>query len=67
MNKKILIVGDDLTARNVGKKFLGLKGFDILEADNAKDGFTLAIANLPDLVIMDIRLPCKKKASEPLC
>lgn len=61
MKKRILIVEDDQIVRNVEKRFLEMQGFEILEADNAKDGIALAIANNPDLIIMDIRLPCKKK------
>ncbi len=61
MKKRILIVENDPGVRDVEKRFLEMQGFDVLEADNAKDGVELAITNTPDMIIMDIRLPCKKK------
>ncbi len=61
MKKRILIVENDPGVRDVEKRFLEMQGFDVLEADNAKDGVELATTNTPDMIIMDIRLPCKKK------
>lgn len=59
--KKILIVEDDLNVRDLERKILEPRGFQVIEAANAKDGVDLALTELPDLIIMDIRLPSKKR------
>jgi len=61
MEKKILVIEDNPDFRQMEKKLLELAGYKVLEADNSKDGIRLAISEMPDLVIMDIRLPDKKR------
>jgi len=59
--KTILIIEDDTAFRMMEKDILEEKGYKILEAENAKDGVSLAIKEIPDLIIMDIKLPNKKR------
>ncbi|MFH1772533.1 MAG: response regulator [Candidatus Omnitrophota bacterium] len=60
-NKTILIVEDDDSVRTLEKDFLKKRGYEILEAATAKDGINLALSENPDLILMDVRLPNKKR------
>jgi CheY-like chemotaxis protein len=59
--KKILIVDDNADFREIVRRNLGLKGYEVLEAEDAKEGIALASGRKPDLILMDIRLPSKKR------
>ena len=61
MKKKILIIEDDEAMRLLEKTVLEERGYDVSEAGNAKDGIAMAIENVPDAILMDIRLPSKKR------
>ncbi|MFW2078462.1 response regulator [Acinetobacter sp. ULE_I010] len=54
---RILIVDDSPTEMFRFKEILTKHGFDVLEATNGADGITLAQAELPDLVLMDVVMP----------
>jgi CheY-like chemotaxis protein len=57
MNKKILIVEDDEeNLRQLGQVLKGA-GYEIIESRNAIDGFTLAKAKKPHLIVTDIHMP----------
>ena len=53
----ILIVEDNEKNLKLVRDILQFKGHRTLEATNAEDGIALAASHLPDLVLMDIRLP----------
>ncbi len=55
--KKILIVEDDPPSLKLQKGLLEQAGYEIMSADNAPSGIFLAKEKLPDLIIMDNRLP----------
>jgi DNA-binding response OmpR family regulator len=57
MNKKILIVEDDLQLQGVLRDRLSHEGFDVLEAGNGKDGLGLALSSHPDLILLDLIMP----------
>ena len=57
MAKTILIIEDNLQNRRLEKDLFEVKGYMVLEAENAKEGIALATKNKPYLIIMDIRLP----------
>ena len=59
--KKILIIEDDDSMRGLEKKLLQAHGYEVLEASDAKEGTAIAVENQPDLILMDIRLPSKKR------
>ncbi|MBN3040889.1 MAG: response regulator [Candidatus Omnitrophica bacterium] len=61
MNKKILIIEDDKSMRFLEKKLLESNGYEVIEACDAKEGNKMAIDEQPDLILMDIRLPSKKR------
>jgi len=53
----VLIVEDNEKNLKLVRDVLGYKGYRTLEATTAHDGFELARANQPDLVLLDIQLP----------
>ncbi|SPL71620.1 response regulator [Acinetobacter stercoris] len=54
---RILIVDDSPTEMFRFKEILSKHGFDVLEANNGADGVTLAQAEQPDLILMDVVMP----------
>ena len=54
---RILIVDDSPTEMYRFKEILNKHGFEVLEASNGADGVTLAQAEQPDLVLMDVVMP----------
>ncbi|MDV4241535.1 response regulator [Acinetobacter baumannii] len=54
---RILIVDDSPTEIFRFKEILTKHGYDVLEASNGADGVTLAKAEQPDLVLMDVVMP----------
>lgn len=54
---RILIVDDSSTETFRFKEILTKHGYDVLEASNGADGVTLAKAEQPDLVLMDVVMP----------
>ena len=55
--KKILVVDDKEDSRVLVRKVLGLRGYEVIEAGTGEDAITMAKTELPDLILMDIRLP----------
>ena len=58
---KVLIIEDNPEERMLERTILENAGYEVSEADNAKDGVKVAKKERPDLIIMDIRLPYKSK------
>ena len=54
---RILIVDDSPSESSCFKEILMRHGYEVLEASNGADGVTLAKAELPDLVLMDVVMP----------
>ena len=54
---RILVVDDSPTEMFRFKEILTKNGFEVIEASNGADGVTLAQAELPDLVLMDVVMP----------
>ena len=55
--KLILIIDDEPEIRNLVQRYLGREGFDVIGVGNGADMQDVLNRQLPDLVIMDIRLP----------
>ena len=55
--KKILVVDDKEDARGLVKEVLGLRGYEVIEAATGEESIDMAQTGLPDLILMDIRLP----------
>ena len=53
----VLIVDDSDRNRKLARDVLGLAGFRTLEAATAREGIALANEHLPDVILMDLRLP----------
>lgn len=67
MAKNILIVDDQAFIRHILSIELTKAGYTVLQAENGKVGFELALKTLPDLILMDLMMPimdgfeaCKK-------
>ena len=54
---RVLIVDDDPTVRLVCAINLNSTGLDVLEAEHGLDGLEQARAELPDLVLTDVKMP----------
>ncbi len=57
MAEKILIVDDETLIRWALRKELEREGYEILEAGTARDAMEIFSEELPDLVILDVKLP----------
>ena len=57
MTQRILVVEDQEDNRNILRDLLTSAGYEVIEAVNGADGVTLAEAEKPDLILMDIQLP----------
>lgn len=53
---KILLIEDDVFSRKMLKKILQ-KDYDVIEADDGRDGVIKYIMNAPDMLFLDINLP----------
>jgi len=56
MKKKILIVEDDLDMLSLYQAVLR-KDYEAIPATNGKEAVDLAVAEVPDLILMDIMMP----------
>ncbi len=53
----ILVVDDDALSLELVSEFLGAEGYRVLTSISAEEALSLTREELPDLVLMDIRLP----------
>ena len=56
-NELVLIVDDNEKNVKLARDVLRFGGFRTLEAGTAGEGISLAVEHLPDVILMDIRLP----------
>lgn len=56
-NHTILIVEDNRDSRELVVKVLTARGYRMVEAVDGLEALTKAVAELPDLILMDISLP----------
>jgi CheY-like chemotaxis protein len=54
---KILIIEDNTMNMELATDLLEATGYTLLRAYTAEEGIVLAIAELPDLILMDVALP----------
>src|SRR5512143_2988563 len=57
MNKKILLVEDSPLNRRLIEAILRPHGYRLLVAEDGQKGIDIALAELPDLILMDVQLP----------
>jgi len=55
--KKILVVDDEKPIRDILVYNLQKEGYDVLEAEDGEKAIESALANKPDLILLDIMLP----------
>ena len=55
--KKVLIIDDDATFRNLVEQVLAQKGYQVLEAGSGREGLRLMFDQRPDLVLLDVVMP----------
>jgi two-component system cell cycle response regulator DivK len=55
--KTVLIVDDNEKNRKLARDVLGAAGFETLEAESAQTAISIALGRLPDIVLLDLRLP----------
>jgi DNA-binding response OmpR family regulator len=54
---RVLVVDDDLTVRDVVRRYLELSGHQVSLADNGEDALRWIAEHEPDLVVLDLMLP----------
>ncbi len=66
-SKKILVVDDEELTTQLAKTFLEKHGFNVIIAFDGEEGLSMAKAENPDLILLDVMLPymdgfevCKK-------
>ncbi|HEX8727619.1 MAG TPA: response regulator transcription factor [Ktedonobacterales bacterium] len=55
--RRVLIVDDEQTVREVVGQYLEIEGYQVLQAESGPEGLRIAEATPPDLVILDLTLP----------
>jgi DNA-binding response OmpR family regulator len=54
---KVLVVDDDLTVRDVVRRYLELSGHEVALAGTGEEALAWVAAHKPDLVVLDLMLP----------
>ncbi len=57
MTQRILVIEDQEDNRIILSDLLTSAGFEVIEALNGQEGVSMAEAQKPDLILMDIQLP----------
>ncbi|MEQ1813052.1 MAG: response regulator [Candidatus Nitrotoga sp.] len=56
-DKKIMIVEDEAPLRNAIADILAFEGFTVFQAKNGQEGLDMALAQHPDLILLDLMMP----------
>ncbi len=54
---KVLVVEDNEMNRDMLKRRLNRRGYEIVVAEHGKEAITIATKELPDIILMDMRMP----------
>ena len=57
MKKRALVVDDNANNLLLEKDLLEVAGFEVFEAENAASAIAIARKIMPDMIVMDVRLP----------
>ena len=57
MNKRILVVEDQVDNRRILRDLLASADYEIMEAENGEEALSAAAKQRPDLILVDIQLP----------
>lgn len=55
--RKVLLIEDNLMNMELATDLLETAGYEVLKAERAEVGIAIAIAQQPDIILMDIGLP----------
>jgi CheY-like chemotaxis protein len=53
----IMVADDNADNRDMMRVMLGMKGYDVVLAENGKEAFEVALAQSPNLILLDLQLP----------
>jgi CheY-like chemotaxis protein len=53
----IMVADDNADNRDMMRVMLGMKGYDVVLAENGKEAFEVALAKSPNLILLDLQLP----------
>ncbi len=57
MLRKLLIVEDNDDAREMLATLLSMEGYDVITAEDGREGLDRAVVEQPDLIVTDINMP----------
>jgi two-component system cell cycle response regulator DivK len=57
MTRRILVIEDQPDNRTILRDLLSAAGYEVLEAEDGQAGVAMAVAERPDLILMDIQMP----------
>jgi two-component system, cell cycle response regulator DivK len=57
MAPKVLVIEDNEDNRTLISRLLTYHGYEVLMACDGEDGIVKAVAEMPDIIIMDIQMP----------
>ena len=53
----VLVIDDDVTARDLMRRFLAKEGFDVITAKSGEEGLELAKEHSPSVITLDVLMP----------
>jgi len=57
MKKRVLVIDDDINNLTLEKDLLEVAGYQVFEAETASLGIDIAREEIPDIIVLDVRLP----------
>jgi CheY-like chemotaxis protein len=57
MTQKVLVVDDDPIMHRVLKHYLERNGYEMINANNGRQAIEMATSELPQLIVLDVRMP----------
>lgn len=57
MSRKVLVVDDEVHIRKVVAIKLNNNGYEVITAEDGKEGYDLAVSEMPDMIISDFQMP----------
>jgi two-component system cell cycle response regulator DivK len=57
LSKRVLVVDDNQDSRELVVKVLKNKGYEMIEAADGEEAVEKAVAEMPDLILLDISIP----------
>ena len=57
MGKKILVVDDEETNRELFRQILKIRDYEVVEAKNGKQALLMVMQEQPDLILLDLFMP----------